>query len=165
MRALLFAIGLCLLSSSCSIFDCSENDKERVGIDQLAERKTQWQGNQLSNYVLTYKQSCFCAAEINEVTITNGEVTAVVIKNSDGEPVRNVPADEFQNYYTVEKFFDFILEKNKSVDVLKVEYDSALGYPSYFFVDPHSHHCDCMGQCSDTIDDEYSYTISVTVNS
>ena len=160
-RRIIFLFS-CFLFGACDIIDdCIGSNKERSGLTQLSERQTQWQGNQINDYLLVYSVLCFCAVEQKEVTVTNGEISRVVIKNESGEFLREIPENEFADYYTVNSFYELIMEIDKTADKFSVEYDSSLGYPTTIDVDPYAQRCDCSGSCSEAVDDEYSYQISV----
>jgi len=162
MTRTVFVCCWSLLLSAC-VLDCGESGDERSGLDQLPDRQSQWQGNQLLNYQINYEMLCFCSLELTEVTVTNGAISKVVVRDHDGAILREALESEFSQYYAIDGFFDLISLKDNSADKLRVEYDASLGYPTFIEVDPHAQRCDCGGSCSDVADDEYAYKISVSL--
>lgn len=156
MKYLLFIISFLFLISAC---ECRDTDQVRIGVAQLSVQRSQWQDNQLSNYTLTYRQSCFCTGGIHRITVTNGVISDVALVDDNGNVLMTIPAEEYVNYYTVDGLFDLVAKIDQSADKLSVEYDSVLGYPSVIDVDPVAYQCDCYGGCSETVDDEYRYDI------
>lgn len=159
---------LCLILSvflsSCG-HSCDDSNNERSGLNQFSDRMLQWQGNQIVSYKLTYYIECLCINNTNEITVNNNEITKIEILTREGDLVREIPSEEYSEYYTINTFFEEIKKLNEVVDVLKVEYNSSLGYPTVIDVDPYSTRCDCNGRCSETVDDEYTYNIDIVINS
>lgn len=162
MIKIVYLISVCILISSCDLI-CGDNDRQRSGFDLLTDRQTLWQENNIKDYVITYDVTCFCANEVKEVTVTNGTISNVVIKDHNGGILRQIPESEFAEYYTVTDLFNLIEDLNKTVDILKIQFDPTLGYPTTIEVDPHAERCDCTG-CSSVVDDEYTYNISISTN-
>lgn len=162
MKLMLVSVLLLFSQVAC---DCGNSGKEQSGINQLPDRLVQWQGNQLSNYTIEYRESCFCPDRVSvEITVAENVITGIVEKDRNGEVVNTVAPIDYANYFTIEGFFEFISVQKDLVDKIAVEYDSALGYPAVINIDPQASSCSCGGGCSDVIDDEYSYAISVVIN-
>ncbi len=160
MKRLVTLCVFVLLLSACAL-DCGGDNKKRTGMDQWQERQDQWQGNAIRNYLLIYTQSCFCEPQTNEVTVSNGAIARVIVKDFQGNVIREAADTEFSQYRTIDGFFALLRDIDKTADELSVIYDAALGYPKQIDVDPYATRCDCRGQCSGVVDDEYGYRLSV----
>lgn len=152
-----------ILLNSC-ILDCGDNGKLRKGTEELQTRQNRWESLQISSYTLIYN-SFANNTTYSQVSVIDGEITAVEIYSADGEFLNSISQSEFSSYYRVTDFFSLIENLDTYVDSLEITYDKTLGYPTTISVDPASEHCDCYGSCTDTIDDEYGYSIQLSTES
>ncbi len=92
------------LVSGCDI-NCDSTNKERSGLDQLDDRRQQWQELALVSYDIRYYRSCFCAIEYVRISMVEGAVAAMQTEDAEGYVTRLIPVEEYANYYTIDDFF------------------------------------------------------------
>ncbi len=159
MRHIIYVV-IILACTGCDVF--CDDGRERAGLNQLVERSEQWSALDYKNYTISYL-SCgqICTGQV--ITLSNNIVTEVRSTGSSGSETFFLPNSDAR-FNSVDAIFDFVRELNVSVDVLKVQYDSPFGYPSVISVDPEAMRTNCDGSGSDTVDDEYTYTIQVEID-
>ncbi len=150
-----------LILSGCNPF-CEDDFKEREGLTQLSERQGQWDSLGYRDYVLSYTGSCFGCDGTVTVMIENGAIQNALQVNAQGQEA-NLPDVDTLSFTTVDSIFEYIDARDQSVDVLKVSYDSSLGYPSSVYVDHMTNRQYCDGSGSDTVDDEISYSFEIVL--
>jgi Family of unknown function (DUF6174) len=122
-------------------------------IHQLATARVRWASADIQSYHFEYNRVCFCLPEARGpavVTVRNGVVTDVELVQTNsvtGEPI-------LAAFPTIDDLFDLIQRAiEEGWDVLEVEYDEALGYPTSLTVDP----------STTTADDESWYYLAAVV--
>lgn len=124
-KAALAAATLVLALSSCAV---GVNDP--LSPDELsALRKAQalWQRSNVSNYVVTQRQLCFCPPGLGDwtiVTVRGGQVVSAT--NESGNPVNAA------GRVTVEQAFQIALNNASSSHLqdVRVQFDVTYGYPT-----------------------------------
>jgi len=159
MRTLfvIFSLNFHVLTG-CS--PCSEA-RTRVGVNVLNANIEKWDGINVNTYVLTYSkiggQLSPSLVNSNRVVVDSGAVSQIEVIDNNGAVVEQVEPDEFSQYFTVESLFEEIRSLNRSVKDLEVQYDEAIGIPSYISVDPNLG----VDGCGDVSDDEYSISTQI----
>jgi len=149
--------------TSCNIEeDCNQTYIQRDGVYELTTKEAFWRESQISDYILEYDAKCFCGVVPTKVTVVDNQISKVEIQPWGETSYQEVSQDQYSNYHTVDNFFNIIKELNKTVDILNIEYDTKLGYPTKIEIDHHTMRCDCDGICSDAIDDEITYYLEVS---
>lgn len=116
--------------------------------DELEANRNRWQSVGFTNYTYRVDRACFCGfGGLAEIEVRNGVIVAVTQVN-DGAAVE----PEFLEFYdTVEDLFDLIEAAiAREPQVLNVEYDDQLGYPTSIELD----------YAFNVADDELTVTVS-----
>lgn len=125
-----------LLIQGCSLFSTSDRG-------DLNDARARWERAEIRNYDFTLSLSCFCEGGGYAVSVRDRDIVTA-------EPL-NGQSSGMQAELAVEDLFDVIINAlAEDVDVLEVEYDGGLGYPTLISID----------YFTDAVDDEITYTIS-----
>jgi len=108
-----------------------------------------WKKNNLTSYVYTIKNKCFCdIAKRAKVFVFNDTVLKVQDLDS-GKTYTN--KEQLQKYKTINQLFELINSTLQNhIDKIFIDHDRYLGFPSKVFIDP----------SKSQIDDETNITIS-----
>lgn len=108
----------------------------------LNQMQTQWQEQGLSDYRFQFNWQCFCPEDYREpvwVTVKDGEVESVETVDPDSEVI----LPDISEYRTINELFDLIRDGvDQHAYEIRVEYDSALGYPTSVYIDYQSNIAD-----------------------
>lgn len=102
--------------------------------EDYEEARARWAARTFDAYTIQVRQSCFCqnSGVWATVRVEGGVITQVTLENDSV-----IPADELDEYATVERLFDLIelvAEESGVVDIA-VSFDAQLGYPSFIHVE------------------------------
>lgn len=126
---------------------CSFSDQRKFVVDQKALNKYQkiWTSNQIKNYTVTQKMTCYCSFEATQpkvIEVRNGKVFSV-----DGNLI---PAG-VNSFKTIDDYFELITKKSNSHPFAGgVKYNTTYGFPTTIFFDMNER----------MADDEVSYTLT-----
>ena len=110
-------------------------DKNSVTQPSFQSAFDQWQSNNLHDYTIDQKFTCFCVNSGVEVQVTvRADTVTNVIRISDGSTMPST------NYLSVDSLFAII--QNSTGDSLIVRYNAKYGYPEYLDVNPQLHPVD-----------------------
>lgn len=114
---------------------CSSCNKGGVTQPTFQSPYEQWQSNNLHDYTIEQKLTCFCPTGGLLVQVTvRADTIAGVVRISDGSTLpRSI-------YVTVDSLFGII--RNSTSDSLVVRYNAEYGYPEYLDVNPQLHPVD-----------------------
>lgn len=120
---------------------------------KLDEQREIWEAQGISDYTFLLRYSCYCADETTtpvQVTVTGGEVVdAVYAEDADGI-LAGDPVGEEYGALSIDGLFDFLEEAYEEADLVGVEYDDSLGYPTAGWID----------YIEEAVDDEVSVFVS-----
>jgi hypothetical protein len=116
--------------------------------NELETNRNRWQSVGFADYTYRVDRACFCGfAGLAEIEVRNSVIVAVT-QVHDGSAVE---PEFFQFYDTVEDLFDLIEDAiAREPQVLNVEYDAQLGYPTSIELD----------YAFNVADDELTVTVS-----
>ncbi len=156
MKRYLVIIALAAIVSGCGV-SCYV-DRDRSGVDALEKNRQLWRKQNMENYVMLFDGIFYSRVRIS---VANGEIVLIQKVLGDGSIGDEVAEERYADYFIVDSLFTEIVRLDKEVDRLDVEFDPVLGYPSYVYVDREGLRCNCLGMCTDAIDDEHSYTVQL----
>ena len=94
-----------------------------------------WQSNNIHNYSVYQKRSCFCpdAGQLMKITVRSDTVYSVT-RVSDNDKVVH------PYYFSIDSLFEII--RNSVDDSLVIKYNSKYGFPEYLDINPQLHPVD-----------------------
>ena len=104
----------------------------------LEEHRALWQQAGLDAYVYAYNKFCECHPETppeTYVTVRGGEVVDVRHKPFGYEHYVQAEARNFEWYWTIDQLFDLAGNALDRGSVVRLEFDSELGFPTHVFID------------------------------
>ena len=135
MKTLGIIAFLSLLLGPCSAIDEREQptlpSHERVA-EELAINREAWAVSELDSYTYTFSRVCLCdQSELGpfQITVYERAIAGVEWQGQSIDPGS-------QSFYSVRALFDLVDRAiNEDADVIKIEYDGILGYPTQVFID------------------------------
>ncbi|MEX0719879.1 MAG: DUF6174 domain-containing protein [Balneolaceae bacterium] len=133
MRVLLTMISLCLLLTSCEVFNSSSNNGD---IELIEANKKLWSSSNSQNYTFKNSRTCECPPPYDyTVEVVNGE-----IKNVHFEKQEHISYERkdmtINTTRTIDELFDLLEKYEETADHFEVEFHKELGYPTKINIDP-----------------------------
>lgn len=112
-------------------------DPDSPIVAALAENRAKWQELGSPDYTFNFQRVCFCLRDFTRqavLTVEAGRITTAVFADT-GEAVGEL-IDPTDAYYTIDQLFAQIDEATQQgAEIISVEYDEELGYPTDLFID------------------------------
>ena len=106
------------------------NDAERDSIVREAQTlRVTWRARGIADYRIRVTVGCFCPWPQTPAILEVRRGVAVALRDTTGRPFGK-PREPWSNY-TVEGLFDAVEQSAQRSDVVEVDYDASLGYPTY----------------------------------
>lgn len=137
-----------LIALTACLAGCSDAISGPDPRGELEANRNRWQSVGFTDYTYRVDRACFCGFfGLAEIEVRNGVIVAVT-QVEDGT---SVDPEFFQFYDTVEDLFDLIEDAiAREAEVLNVEYNDQLGYPTTIELD----------YAFNVADDELTVTVS-----
>lgn len=132
MRLLLPGVLLCVLLSSCEVFNFA-NSSDDFGITKAHKK---WSSRNTQNYTFRNGRSCECFPPYNyTVKVARGKIEEVYF---DGKTGFSYESDEMfiRSTRTVNVLFDLLERYRESADKFEVKFHKKHGYSTKTYIDP-----------------------------
>ncbi|MBO6793013.1 MAG: hypothetical protein JJ895_03815 [Balneolaceae bacterium] len=132
MRIFLTTFSLCILLTSCEVFNSSNCNKD----SELPEAIKKWQSTNTQNYTFQTNRTCECMPPYKyTVEVVNGEVTDVHFEKEDHLNYES-KAMIIQSSKTIDQLFDILGQYENTADYFEVTFHEIFGYPTKINIDP-----------------------------
>lgn len=109
-----------------------------AGTDTLELNKARWAAANVNEYEYGYRKYCECHSQAppeTVVTVREGSVIGVRHRPAGTDLEVVAAEDNFQYYWTVEELFSLIATGLSRDAIVRVSYDSELGFPTQIYID------------------------------
>jgi len=106
--------------------------------DALDEHRRLWEQASIDAYVYAYQKYCECHPETppeTYVTVRDAKVVDVRHQPFGFDHYVQAEPRNFEWYWTIDDLFDLVGNALERGSDLRVEFDAALGFPTYVFID------------------------------
>ncbi len=123
-------------------------EKYDTTLAELERNRKLWQENKIMNYdfvIAKYAGGASNSWNYPPVLIKIREGEKVSIEQADKDLIAYFPSDEFKDFDTIDKLFDYMRQELDDRNILRVKYDKKYGYPKtvsiiFTFADIHNSH-------------------------
>ena len=121
-------LALCLISAS----GLAQTD------ERLQTHRALWDASGVADYEYRYQKICECHRDTpadTVIRVSQGEIVDVRYQHEDYLADVQVPAERYRWFRTVDDLFTLIAGALRAEALVRVSYDSQLGYPTRIYID------------------------------